>query len=188
MNTSRPSIIGASSDTTRDSKPPSGTPLGYSYEAAKNSEASCPRGPEPPSPQRHCSYLYSGTKSLVHSRWVCPTHLQFAHMVHAHALYGSPHRTAVKTYVPTLRCVRSRHLCRLLCVKLILPLPQLVRCSRTPCRRAKVLLTRPRPHIPIRGLLEVSTRRGCRWTPRRCAGRTTLARGGSIMARSHLRV
>ena len=64
-----------------------------------------------------------------------------------------PHRAAVKTYVPTLRCVRSRHLCCLLCVMLILPLPQLVRCSRTPCRRAKVLLTRPRPHIPTRGLL-----------------------------------
>ena len=146
------------------------------YETARQSEASRARGSEPP-PQlriahhrqrrlrRHCSYLYSGTKSLVHSHWVCPTHLQLAHTVYAHALYGWWHgrpavRTAVKTYVPTLWGVGSHHLLRLLFAVLIFPLPQLARCSRTPCRSAKLLLSRTQPRISNRGLRNVSTRRG----------------------------
>ena len=165
MNTSRPSIIGASSDITRDSKPPSVTPLGYSYETAKlgSQLRAWARTAVPPTPLLIPLFRNEvpDTFSLgVPDPFTVCAYGPRTSLVRVVA--RPPRRTAVKTYVPTLRCVRSRHLCRLFRVMLILPLPQLVRCSRTPCRRAKVLLTRPRPHIPPRGLLEVSARRGCR--------------------------
>ena len=93
VNSSRPSLIGASSDITRNGKPPSVTPTGYThtYETARQSKASRAREPEPPTPitpdpasppAQTCAVtsrtFLRGTKSLIHSLWVCPTHLPFS--------------------------------------------------------------------------------------------------------------
>ena len=172
----------------------------HTYETARQSEASRARVPEPslpieksrasplapPSPLPLSGNEVPGTLSLgvPHPFTVCADRPR-ARLVRV--VTRPTRRTEVKTYVPTRWGVGSRHLCCLLCAVLILPLPHLVRCSRTPCRRAKLLLSRSQPRISNRGLRNVSTRRGYRWTPRRCAGWPAWVQSGSIMSRSHLR-
>ena len=104
VNSSRPSLIGASSDITRNGKPPSVTPTGYThtYETASQSEASRAREPEPPTPitpnrasppAQTCAVtsrtFLPGPKSLIHSLWVCPTHIPFS-LLHFSTLSKRP--------------------------------------------------------------------------------------------------
>ena len=100
VNSSRSNLIGASLDITRNGKPPPVTPTGYTHlrdcKAIRSQLRAWARIALQPkigivtsaNLRRHCSHLYSGTKSLVPSFWVCPTHLKLAHTVQAHALYG----------------------------------------------------------------------------------------------------
>ena len=114
------------------------------------------------------------------------THRPYARLVRV--VVRSTGCTAVKTHLPARWGVGSRHLCRLICAVLILPLPRLLRGSLTTCCRACLLLLWARMRISRYGLQNVRNRRVCSWSPHRCECRPARAKGESRLTRFPLRV
>ena len=83
----------------------------------------------------------------------CSTHLT------SRPLYKRTSYTSIKTHLAPTWSVRPRHLCRLLCVAVIMPLPQLKTDSRAIVCIVYLLLLRARTRISRRDLTDVGNRR-----------------------------